>query len=559
MKKILTILMLLVSASTWADRVYVATTGNDGTGNGTSGAPYLTIPVGISHASAGDTVFVVAGTYTINAQLNLPVGVSLMGEGDNSILLGNYYTASESYGIVSLYSYPSQGVNGNQSVSFLQLNGQGETAYAAIVVFGRSNVKIHDLNIHDFTAIGIYLRGGCVRSGGYEGNVGAAPSTYETGNEIYNCILTNNGNNIQLNSQSDPIVHDNIITETKSHSPGVYGHIVAGWGEWFKGLKFYNNTCRKPLIDPDGNWNFHFEVGTTHGGNEVYNNVFYNGTALDIASWENLRGDYDYSWWIHHNTFKLDRQLALSEEPHPSIAIDFEATNEYAIVEHNVFENYPYGVALDIAQSPRFINDIRIRYNQFRNMGYSNDVYSFVFNLASYYEPLSENYISNIYYDNNTIHTTGNTGIFYVNSLDSITDVRIRNNIIFNASSNYYGWLCFWDGAGDIVNFTSSNNIIYNYPAGTAPYYRNGKSVTNFVSTDNITLNPLFKSNETFQLQSTSPAIDAGIDVGLTRDYYGFSLRGLPDIGAVEWGAGLGVKVGSQNVVHQGKLVLNNL
>ena len=212
MKKILTILLLAVSITAWADKWYVATTGSDTHGKGTLADPWLTI----KHAAdtvtgaafVGDTIIVGAGTFAVPSQISLGVGVSLRGAGNNSILVGDYYTASESYGIVSLYSYPSQGVNGNQSISHLQFDGQNGSAFAAIVVFGRSNVKIHDVYIHDFDAIGIYLRGGCVRSGGYEGNVGVAPTTYETGNEIYNCTLTNNGNNIQLNSQSDPIVQN---------------------------------------------------------------------------------------------------------------------------------------------------------------------------------------------------------------------------------------------------------------------------------------------------------------------------------------------------------------
>lgn len=50
---------LTCSAATY----YVATTGNDTTGDGSSGNPWLTIQKGINTASGGDTVFVTAGTY----------------------------------------------------------------------------------------------------------------------------------------------------------------------------------------------------------------------------------------------------------------------------------------------------------------------------------------------------------------------------------------------------------------------------------------------------------------------------------------------------------------
>jgi len=44
--------------------LYIATTGNDSTGNGTQGSPYLTLSQAISVASNGDVIKVESGTYT---------------------------------------------------------------------------------------------------------------------------------------------------------------------------------------------------------------------------------------------------------------------------------------------------------------------------------------------------------------------------------------------------------------------------------------------------------------------------------------------------------------
>ena len=54
-------------ATTW----YVATTGNDSTGSGTSGAPYATIGKAVSVAASGDTIAVKSGTYTITSNISL--------------------------------------------------------------------------------------------------------------------------------------------------------------------------------------------------------------------------------------------------------------------------------------------------------------------------------------------------------------------------------------------------------------------------------------------------------------------------------------------------------
>ena len=55
--------LLLAPAATAAD-VYVSTTGNDGLGDGSSGNPFRTIQHGVEASAAGDTVRVLAGTYT---------------------------------------------------------------------------------------------------------------------------------------------------------------------------------------------------------------------------------------------------------------------------------------------------------------------------------------------------------------------------------------------------------------------------------------------------------------------------------------------------------------
>jgi hypothetical protein len=65
--------------------------------------------------------------------------------------------------------------------------------------------------------------------------------------------------------------------------------------------------------------------------------------------------------------------------------------------------------------------------------------------------------------------------------------------------------------------------------------------------TDSITIprtygDPLFRSSSDLHLQSTSPAINAGIDVSATTgglDFHGASLYGAAyDIGAFEYGVG---------------------
>lgn len=59
---------------------YIATTGNDTTGDGSSGNPYLTLAKAHTVAASGDTVYVAAGTYTL-ATLAFAKNITIVGAG----------------------------------------------------------------------------------------------------------------------------------------------------------------------------------------------------------------------------------------------------------------------------------------------------------------------------------------------------------------------------------------------------------------------------------------------------------------------------------------------
>jgi len=61
---LLLLLSALLSGSAFATDIFVATNGNDSTGNGSIGAPYATLTKAVSVAAAGDTINMRAGSYT---------------------------------------------------------------------------------------------------------------------------------------------------------------------------------------------------------------------------------------------------------------------------------------------------------------------------------------------------------------------------------------------------------------------------------------------------------------------------------------------------------------
>ena len=115
-------------------------------------------------------------------------------------------------------------------------------------------------------------------------------------------------------------------------------------------------------------------------------------------------------------------------------------------------------------------------------------------------------------------------------SKGTVTNVDIKNNIMVN-----FNWatVCTSDvGTGTITGVSIVNNIFYNNDA-TIKWV---KITPNGVTQNNIESNPLFVSSTDFHLQSGSPAINKGINVGLTSDYEGNTVPygSAPDIGVFE-------------------------
>lgn len=523
---------------------YVATSGLD-SNPGTQASPFRTIYKACTAATLfGDNIIIGPGTFSESNICSVRTGVSITGAGKESTTITSTYNLYPLFNLVS----STEGTNGSQTLSNFKIDGN-EIIRSAIYVYKRSNVKILYVDIIDCTANGIRFLGGGTYAGGWDGNAGTPPVTFETGNEIAYCNITdcsdgslNNHANITIGSQDGILIHDCIFTQ-KGNPDGQNADILSGWGTHFKNLKFYNNKSYKNVVQKLG-WNFHIEIGCTWGGNEVYNNEFYNGTIFDIGAWFNVKGDEDYAWNIHHNIMITERQVSTTEKT-TSWGVVFEGTNEDCWFHHNYVKNFQNPVAQTLNQTPRHQNNIRVYNNIFEDIGTSNNHWGWFATITT--ELLNENDeiiagdmpITNSYYYNNTmIGKLAQGGVIVSSSSDDITGIYISNNII--KSTIGYGWLTIWhsnDLFGSINDLYVRNNDIYDNTNNNAIYYNNSSSINNLVQTDNIHVDPLFISSTDFHLQSNSTLIDAGIDVGLVSDYDGISIPqgSAPDIGAYEY------------------------
>ncbi len=136
---------------------------------------------------------------------------------------------------------------------------------------------------------------------------------------------------------------------------------------------------------------------------------------------------------------------------------------------------------------------------------------------------------------NNTM-IGGASGFYFIN-IASGTGVKVKNNISKGADRFIYV------ANGAQTDFESDYNIVNGYITRYGNWLGATKAtlaIWNAASGQDAhssEADPLFRSSTDFHLQSSSPAINAGVDVGLTSDFEGKSISwvGAPCIGAYEY------------------------
>jgi hypothetical protein len=548
MKKIFAILLLFISLMVQAADKYIATAANGGSNSnsGTSISPWLTLTYACAYTTtSGDIIHVGVGTFTETSRCVLSVGVSIVGEGTSSVIKSNYVATSENDGAIYLKSSSGVSTNGNQSISYIELNGNSLTSTRAIAINFRNNVEIHHCTIINFYASGVY----------FYGSTSSYPkviSTYHsTGNSIHDCNITNcctmnvspNGL-ILCAAQQNMLIYNNILDQT-ARATDLNGEIYNTI--WLKDTKIYNNIVYKNY-EPN-EWNFFSEFMLNEGGLEIYNNIFNGVATLDIV--DVRKGTSDFGCKVHDNLFTAPKQTATNA--HGIQAIDFEERGaiQDCYVYNNHFKNINTGVQVDAYASTTDktyiggnirMERIYIYYNIFENVGNTTNSYSSPIAIKPEEpEGSTTNLIwDQIYIDNNTI-ISGTTYKCYVGvsceTGGAMSNIFIRNNILVGAY--LYPVYFSYNLPGTDTSFSVLNNLYYSNGTNAIGY--NGMNIgdiSGFTLSNPTPANPLFVSTTDFHLQGTSPAIGTGIHITtppITTDFEGVPIGNPPDIGAYEF------------------------
>lgn len=282
------------------------------------------------------------------------------------------------------------------------------------------------------------------------------------------------------------------------------------------------------------------QTGTISGC--IFTDVYHSGVHIghDDATW-----DACTDITIENNTFQW------SASSYYGRAFDIEGLDDGCtgcIIRYNYIQDQP-------TNSKICANDNYVYYNIWdggqlngylagRSRGFKFEAYgpycchdNFFYNNIIY-----GSYEEGLYFD-------GTSGATY-----NVVDNTIKNNIIMNCDSAGSNIQVCYENETETGNQVVTNNCLYvsgvsdlvNFKTTAYTVAEAETNVTGWAS--NIQSDPLFidAAGANFSLQSTSPCINAGTDVGLTQDYEKKGIRHAPDIGAYEeqtnvlfWGAGV--------------------
>jgi hypothetical protein len=199
-----------------------------------------------------------------------------------------------------------------------------------------------------------------------------------------------------------------------------------------------------------------------------------------------------------------------------------------AIIYHNNVYNNENGIEVG-GNSPNSAT-----YNVYQNL-VSNST------SMGFYEDGGVGGTTNFYAYNNDLYYAGAVGNEAIQIEDNLSALNIQNNIISRGSGAGH---LYWIKVAETGTVNINNNLYYDTSGDSTPFesvstqmnLSSWEGLGYDTTQSNLTTNPQFVNPGTdFHLQYNSPAINAGVNVGLLADYFGNPFVGLPDIGAYEF------------------------
>ncbi len=370
----------------------------------------------------------------------------------------------------------------------------------ALVIGGSGKIVVKDCNIGSYSRQGIHI---------YE--AAGISSTFVT---IDNCVLDSKFN---FSYGKDKGIDDGILVSGGANDCVIKNNVIKDFGHagvYLKSLNAYDNGVYNNKVFGNyitgENVTYQRGIGTDGYENKCRDNEFFYNVIRNTTVRNQINGNNN---WIHHNIID---------------GIKNTPVKPYATAQG--FDLQCYGTDL-------VCHDNKI--------------------------------------DNNLIMNCEEAGIYFRKNGRTKKNNYIRNNIILNCGSNSKEG---YDNIGLVIDRHPSietnyfyNNCIFSGDENSPAVYLRGEFLTveEFnnqnsrldVARNNIQKDPLIEISDSveFHISRYSPCIDAGIDVGLSLDYYGNAIftGNAPDIGIEEYYPPDGIFPWNSNVIKSFSLKQN--
>jgi parallel beta-helix repeat protein len=352
-----------------------------------------------------------------------------------------------------------------------------------ITVIGATNQWQAGIYVLGPTAGRITIQNCTVHDCTYGGIFIAGASSYNVirNNIVYNCP-NYNGIAIQGSGNSSRSVGNEI------YGNNCYANSTGLYTIWMDRSVVYNNQ-------------FHDNAGTSEeygigvlssSNNFFYGNNIYANHNMGVqyygdSPWGACNGNLFYQNWIHDQLEGNGFGMNISSRGSGQWA----ANN---LIYYNIFSGNKVGIAADS-------DDSQSGGTIYNNIFYGHSSYGIWYQYGNQGFPIKNNIFSE----------------------NTSCDIYAPSSNILTHSNNAY-----YRAAG-------GNRVLFNGITYTLATLKSGFEASALVA------NPKLSSSSDFRLLSDSPCINAGTNVGLTQDYEGKAISGLPDIGAYEYTTDAGI------------------
>ena len=462
------LLILLLSISANATTYYVTTSGNNSNTGLTEATAWVTIEYATKHISAGDTVYIKAGTYN-NENVKLPIGSK-----NFPIIFEGYKNAPGDVTNIDWWDYET---NRKLDPTKMPLLDGGNRADAGTALQLASYTIVRNLQISNYTD-----------------GVSTWSGDHYT---IENIIVTNIGDiNDSYSGTGIGVYYSagyNVVKNCVVYNAAAEGVMVYN-NEYnlLENVKVYCDDNTNTYANTD----YYFEI---ESNNNIIRNCYIErvGDLAHVGHGFTMKGDgYEWSGNVFENCVARNMEGGGFVVRHRGVKNNvFRNCTAYGatgfLIRDGATNNNFYNMkTVDCSTAVSFMDtdeddgkQFAGRFNAFYNCVFKNSTYAIDFNSYSLDSDANDNRFINCIFDG---------GSYLFNSRRTNYDNKMINCVVTNVTNYKYG--------GDVdFYFTNTNfwNNGFNTPEGT----------------DLLEADPLFvdAANGNYNLSENSPCIDAGI------------------------------------------------